>query len=43
VGIARKTLDDYYLCIRRAKLCGFNLENLKDEKMGLLRKYLKKF
>ena len=25
IGIARKTLDDYHLCIRRAKELGFNL------------------
>ena len=25
VGIARKTLDDYHLCIRRAKEYGFDL------------------
>ena len=41
VGIARKTLDDYSLCIRRAKELGFNLNNLKNEKMGVLRKFLK--
>ena len=41
VKIARKTLDDYHLCLRRAKYYGFDFESNKYEKMGYLRKYIR--
>lgn len=41
VGIARKTLDDYHLQLRRARQLGFDFEKNKFAKMGTLRKYVK--
>lgn len=41
IGISRKTLDDYYLQLRRAEQLGFDFEKNKNEKMGHLRKFVK--
>ncbi|KAL4459498.1 hypothetical protein ABPG74_018111 [Tetrahymena malaccensis] len=41
IGISRKTLDDYYLQLRRAEQLGFDFERNKGEKMGTLRKFVK--
>ena len=41
IGISRKTLDDYYLQLRRAEELGFNFEENKNKKMGVLRKFVK--
>lgn len=41
VGIAKKTLDDYYSLIRTAMNFNFNLEKYKESKVGLLRKFVK--
>lgn len=41
VGIARKTLDDYHLQLRRARRLGFDFEKNKFAKMGFLRKFVK--
>lgn len=41
IGISRKTLDDYYLQLRRAEQLGFDFERNKSEKMGTLRKFVK--
>ncbi|KRX08749.1 hypothetical protein PPERSA_08060 [Pseudocohnilembus persalinus] len=41
VSIARKTLDDYHLQLRRAKTLNFDFEKHKFEKMGFLRKFVK--
>lgn len=41
VGISRKTLDDYNLQIKRAEQYRFDFHLHKDEKMGVLRKFVK--
>ena len=41
VGIAKKTLDDYYSLIRTAINFGFDIEKYKESKVGLLRKFVK--
>ena len=38
--ISRKTLDDYYSKINRAKFIGFDLEKYQDYPMGFLRRTL---
>lgn len=42
VGLSRKTLDDYYAQLRKAEHYGYNFEENSEEKMGSLRKYVKK-
>jgi hypothetical protein len=37
----RKTLDDYYYKIKNAVSYGFDLEKNMNEKIGLLRQFLK--
>lgn len=41
VGLSRKTLDDYYSQIKRGLEIGFNFEANKEQKMGVLRKFVK--
>jgi len=41
IGISRKTLDDYFLQLRRADDLGFDFEANKNKKMGVLRKFVK--
>ncbi|CAG9316317.1 unnamed protein product [Blepharisma stoltei] len=43
VGISKKSLDDYLLQLRFGRKFGFNFEEHKNDKVGLLRAYVKKF
>ena len=43
VGISKKSLDDYLLQLRFGRKFGFNFQEHKDDKVGLLRAYVKKF
>lgn len=42
VGISKKSLDDYLLQIRFGKKYGFNFQDHRDHKVGILRAYVKK-
>ena len=42
VGMSKKSLDDYLLQIRNARKFGFNFNEHKDEKIGILRAFNKK-
>jgi hypothetical protein len=42
VGISKKSLDDYLLQIRCGNDHGYNFESYKEEKVGHLRKYVKR-
>jgi len=42
VKISKKSLDDYLQQIRKGKLYGFNFNEHFDEKVGVLRTYVKK-
>lgn len=42
VGVSKKSLDDYLLQLRFGKKFGFDFEENKDEKVGVLRLYVKK-
>jgi hypothetical protein len=41
VGIAKKSLDDYLLQIRFGKKFGFNFQDHRDHRVGVLRAYVK--
>lgn len=41
VGVSKKSLDDYLLQLRFGKKFGFDFEENKDEKVGVLRLYVK--
>lgn len=41
VGLAKKTLDDYYYQLRQAEYYGFNFEAHKNDKIGVLRRFVK--
>ena len=41
VGVAKKSLDDYLLMIRFGKKFGFNFEAHRNERVGVLRSYVK--
>ena len=41
VGIAKKTLDDYFIHLRAAYEFHFNLERYKENKVGILRRFVK--
>ncbi|CAG9329735.1 unnamed protein product [Blepharisma stoltei] len=43
VGISKKSLDDYLLQLRFGRKFGFNFEEHKGDKVGLLRAYVKKY
>lgn len=43
VGISKKSLDDYLLQLRFGRKFGFNFQEHRDDKVGLLRAYVKKF
>lgn len=43
VGISKKSLDDYLLQLRFGRRFGFNFQEHKDEKVGVLRAYVKKY
>ena len=42
IGISKKSLDDYLLQLRSGKKYGFNFDNHKEDKVGILRSYVKK-
>jgi len=42
VGVPKKSLDDYMLVIKHAKMYGFDFEKNKDMRFGLVRAYVKK-
>ena len=42
VGISKKSLDDYLLQLRVGRKFGFNFNHHKDEKVGVLRAFVKK-
>lgn len=41
VGLAKKTLDDYYYQLRQAEYYGFDFQHHKDDKIGVLRRFVK--
>ena len=41
VGIAKKTLDDYFNHLRIAVQYNFNVERFKGEKIGILRRFVR--
>ena len=41
IGIAKKTLDDYLFQIRLGKKYGFDFNENKDKKVGILRSFVK--
>ena len=41
VGVSKKSLDDYLLQLRFGKKFGFDFEKNRDEKVGVLRLYVK--
>ena len=41
IGLSRKTLDDYYGILRKAEALGFNFDYSSNEKMGIIRKFVK--
>lgn len=43
VKISKKSLDDYLLQLRSGREFGFNFQEHKDDKVGILRAYVKKF
>lgn len=42
VGISKKSLDDYLLQIRFGRKYGFNFNEHKDDKVGILRSFVRK-
>lgn len=40
-GLAKKTLDDYYYQLRQAEYYGFDFQNHMDDKIGVLRRFVK--
>ena len=42
VGVSKKSLDDYLLQIRLGKKYKFDFEKHKDDRVGVLRKFVKK-
>jgi len=43
VGISKKSLDDYLLQLRFGKKFGFNFQEHREDKVGILRAYVKKY
>ena len=41
VGISKKSLDDYFLQLKNGKLNGFNFNEHKNDKIGILRSFNK--
>jgi hypothetical protein len=41
VGISKKSLDDYFLQLKNGKLNGFNFNEHKNDKIGILRNWNK--
>ena len=42
IGISKKSLDDYLIQLRMGKMLGFNFNEHKNDKVGVLRTYIKK-
>lgn len=42
VGISKKSLDDYFSQLRLAEEYGFDFQMNMDEKIGVMRSYVKK-
>lgn len=42
VSVSKKSLDDYLLQLRFGKKFGFDFQKHKDDKVGILRSYVKK-
>lgn len=42
VGISKKSLDDYLLQVRFGRKYGFNFNEHKNDKVGILRDYVRK-
>ena len=42
VGVSKKSLDDYLLQLRFGKKFGFDFQKHKDDKVGVLRSFVKK-
>lgn len=42
VGISKKSLDDYLLQLRNGRKYGFNFNEHKDDKIGILRAFNRK-
>ena len=42
VGISKKSLDDYLLQVRFGRKYGFNFNENKNDKVGVLRDYVRK-
>ncbi len=42
MGISKKSLDDYLLQIRFGRKYGFNFNEHKDDKVGILRSFVRK-
>ena len=43
VGMSKKSLDDYLLQLKNARRFGFNFNEHKEDKIGLLRAFNRKF
>ena len=43
VSISKKSLDDYLLQLRIGKRYGFNFQEHRDDKVGVLRAYVKRY
>jgi len=43
VGVSKKSLDDYYCQLRLGELYNFKFSENLDEKMGVLRTYVKNY
>ena len=41
VGISKKSLDDYFLQLKNGKINGFNFNEHKNDKIGILRNWNK--
>ena len=41
VGLSKKTLDDYYHQLKQADYYGFNFQRHIDDKIGVLRRFVK--
>ena len=42
VGVSKKSLDDYLSQLRQGRALGFNFNARKEEKVGVLRQFVKK-
>lgn len=41
VGVSKKSLDDYYSQLRKARVFGFNFSEHKQSMFGIVRKFVK--